>query len=45
MIRGLIPTVGGAAYLSYYAFPLLASATAAAGVMGGSAILLGKYMS
>ncbi|CAD8066234.1 unnamed protein product [Paramecium sonneborni] len=45
MIRGLITTIGGAAYLSYYAFPLLASASAAAAVMGGSAILLGKYMS
>lgn len=45
MIRGFITTIGGAAYLSYYAFPLLASASAAAAVMGGSAILLGKYMS
>lgn len=45
MVRGFITTLGGAAYLSYYAFPLLASATAAATVMGGSAVLLGKYMS
>ncbi|CAD8173943.1 unnamed protein product [Paramecium pentaurelia] len=45
MIRGFITTLGGAAYLSYYAFPLLASASAAAVVMGGSAVLLGKYMS
>ncbi|CAK64165.1 unnamed protein product (macronuclear) [Paramecium tetraurelia] len=45
MIRGFITTIGGAAYLSYYAFPLLASASAAAAVMGGSAVLLGKYMS
>jgi ATP-binding cassette subfamily B (MDR/TAP) protein 10 len=45
MLRGAITTLGGAAYLSYYAFPLLASSGTAAVVMGASAIMLGKFMS
>lgn len=45
MIRGGVTAIGGAGYLAYHAFPLLASAGGAAAIMGVSAVALGKLMS